>query len=446
VKKRTESLKKMATKKFRIPIIDYSSPRGRKYLQKITSSRITSNKKTSSLVEKILDDVRNNGDRALFSYTEKFDKVKLTARKMRITEEEISLSAEQIRPELKTSINEAAKRIEAYHRKQLRDGFEFKSNEGTLGQIIRPLTRVGVYIPGGHTIYPSSVLMDIIPAQIAGVKEIVAVTPPREQLDPGVAYALKLLNITEIYRIGGAQAIAALAYGTKTIRPVEKIVGPGNPFVATAKKLVYGVVDIDSVAGPSEVAIIADNSADPTWVALDLLAQGEHGSGDELAICACEDKEYAEKVATALIEEIEASPVKKVFQALPVHAITIFVTSSRDESIALINDFAPEHLQIMTRNYREDLSKIRNAAAIFLGPYTPVALGDYFIGTNHVLPTGGAARYASPLGVDSFTKRISVAEVTPEGLDTAAPFVSVFARAENFVHHALSVERREGNQ
>jgi len=434
----------MATKKIKIPIINYSSPRGRKYLQKITTSRITSNKKTTSLVEKILDDIRDNGDSALFRYTEKFDKVKLTARKMKITEEEISVSAKQVRPELKTAIDETAKRIDAYHRKQLREGFEFQSDEGTLGQIIRPLSRVGVYIPGGHTIYPSSVLMDIIPAQIAGVKEIVAVTPPRE-LDPGVAYALKLLNITEIYRIGGAQAIAALAYGTKTIKPVEKIVGPGNPFVATAKKLVYGVVDIDSVAGPSEVAIIADDSVDPTWVALDLLAQGEHGSGDELAICVCEDKEYAEKIAAALIREIESSPVKKVFQALPEHAITIFVASSRDESIALINDFAPEHLQIMTRNYREDLNKIKNAAAIFLGPYTPVALGDYFIGTNHVLPTGGAARYASPLGVDSFIKRMSVAEVTPEGLDLAAPFVSVFARAENFVHHALSVERRETN-
>lgn len=432
----------MATNKIKIPIINYSSPRGRKFLQKITSSRITSNKKTTSLVQKILDDIRDNGESALFSYTEKFDKVKLTSKKMKITEEEISSSAKRISPELKAAIDETAKRIETYHRKQLRDGFEFQSSEGALGQIIRPLSRVGVYIPGGHTVYPSTVLMDVIPAQIAGVKEIVAVTPPREQLDSGVAYALQLLNITEVYRIGGAQAIAALAYGTKTIRPVEKIVGPGNPFVATAKKLVYGVVDIDSVAGPSEVAIIADDSVDPCWVALDLLAQGEHGSGDELAICVCEDKEFAEKIAADLVREIEASPVKKVFHALPEHAITIFVASSRDESIALINDFAPEHLQIMTKDYREDLNKIQNAAAIFLGPYTPVALGDYFVGTNHVLPTGGAARYASPLGVDSFTKRISVAEVSPEGLDLAAPFVSIFARAENFVHHAFSVERR----
>lgn len=428
--------------KTKIPIINYSTSQGRKYLQKIISSRITSNKKTIALVEKILENIRDIGDSALLDYTEKFDKVKLNSKKMKISEKEIYSSAQQIRPELKASIDEAAKRIETYHRKQLRSGFEFQSKEGTLSQIIRPLSRVGVYIPGGHTIYPSSVLMDIIPAQIAGVEEIVAVTPPRE-LDPGVSYALQLLNITEIYRIGGAQAIGALAYGTKTIKAVDKIIGPGNPFVATAKKLVYGMVDIDSVAGPSEVAIIADDSSDPAWIALDLLAQAEHGSGDELAICVCENKAFAEKIATALIKEIEISPAKKVFQALPEHAITIFVASSREESISLVNTFAPEHLQIMTRDYKNDLDKIRNAAAIFLGAYTPVALGDYFIGTNHVLPTGGGARYASPLGVDSFLKRISVAEITPEGLDLSAPFVSTFARAEGFIHHALSVERRE---
>lgn len=429
-------------KKVKIQVINYSTPSGRKFLQKIKTSRITSNKKTTAKVEKILEDIRENGDKALFEYTEKFDRIKLSSKKMLITELEISSSAKRIKPELKTAIDEAYKRINEYHQKQIRTGFEFQSQEGTLSQIIRPLNRVGVYIPGGHTIYPSSVLMDIIPAQIAGVKEIVAVTPPRDQLDPGVAYALQILNVKEVYRIGGAQAIGALAYGTKTIKAVDKIVGPGNPYVATAKKLVYGIVDIDSVAGPSEVAIIADHTAEPEWVALDLLAQGEHGSGDELAICVCEDKELANTIAKAVVSEIETSPVKNVFQALPDHAISVFYTESREQSIALVNDFAPEHLQIMTASYKKDLEKITNAAAVFLGAHTPVALGDYFVGTNHVLPTGGAARYASPLGVDSFLKRISVAEVTPQGLDLAAPFVSTFARAENFVHHALSVERR----
>lgn len=428
--------------KIKIPVINYSTPSGKRYLQKIKSSRLTSNKKTISRVEKILEDIRENGDKALFEYTLKFDNIKLTPKKMQVTEKELEASAKHVNPGLKTAIDEAANRIKTYHQKQLRTGFQFETSEGTLSQILRPLSRVGVYIPGGHTIYPSSVLMDIIPAQIAGVKEIVAVTPPRDQLDPGVAYALKLLGITEIYRIGGAQAIGALAYGTKTIKAVDKIVGPGNPYVATAKKLVYGTVDIDSVAGPSEVAIMTDSSTDPTWVALDLIAQGEHGSGDELAICVCESKDIAEEIAGAVSDEINASPVKKVFQALPEYAISIFYASSRDESIALVNEFAPEHLQIMTKDYKKDLPRINNAAAIFLGSYTPVALGDYFIGTNHVLPTGGAARYASPLGVDSFIKRISVAEVTPQGLDLAAPFVSTFARAEGFVHHALSVERR----
>lgn len=429
-------------KKTSIPVINYSTPAGKRYLQKIKTSRMTNNKKTTQLVEKVLENIRENGDKALFEYTEQFDKVKLTAKKMQVTRDQLDASAKLIRPELKSAIDEAAVRIKAYHQKQLRTGFDFQSKEGHLSQIFRPLSRAGVYIPGGHTIYPSSVLMDIIPAQIAGVKEIVAVTPPRDELDPGVAYALQLLEIKEIYRIGGAQAIGALAYGTKTIKPVDKIVGPGNPYVATAKKLVYGTVDIDSVAGPSEVAIIADRSVDQSWVALDLLAQGEHGSGDELAICVCEDKVLAAEIAKAVADEIETSPVKKVFQKLPEHAISIFYTESRDESIELVNDFAPEHLQIMTETCKKDLDKIYNAAAVFLGAYTPVALGDYFIGTNHVLPTGGAARYASPLGVDSFVKRISVAEVTAEGLDLAAPFVSTFARAENFIHHALSVERR----
>ena len=205
--------------------------------------------------------------------------------------------------------------------------------------------------------------------------------------------------------------IAALAYGTKTIKAVDKIVGPGNAFVQTAKRLVFGDVDIDSIAGPSEVVILADRSVDPSWVALDLLSQAEHGTGDELAVCICEDKKLAEEIASSLRDEINISPVSKTLMALPRHAISIFVTRTRKDSISLANSIAPEHLQIMTETYRDDVEGITNAAAIFLGPYTPVAMGDYFIGTNHVLPTGGAARFTSPLGVDSFTKRISVAEV-----------------------------------
>jgi histidinol dehydrogenase len=285
--------------------------------------------------------------------------------------------------------------------------------------------------------------MNGIPAKIAGVPEIVAVTPPgKTGLSPVIAFVLDMLDIKEVYQIGGAQAIGALAYGTRTIARVDKIVGPGNSFVATAKKMVYGDVDIDSVAGPSEIAILADGFANPEWVALDLLSQAEHGSGDETAVCITESKTMANHVADNLQKEIASSPVREVFEKLPSCAITIFIAKNRSESIQFINDLAPEHLQILTASYKRDVEKITNAAAIFIGGYTPVALGDYFIGTNHVLPTGSAARYASPLGVDSFLKRMSIVEITPDGLKLAQPHVSRFARAEGFVHHALSVERR----
>lgn len=426
----------------KIPVINYSSPSGKRTLQEIKLAQQVRDTQLAAKVESIIDSVKSKGDDALVEFTRKFDKIPFTVKDLHLSTQELRSRAALASPELKKAIREAAKRIEVYHRKQLREGFTIKTEEGTLSQLIRPLSRVGVYIPGGYTVYPSSVLMNVIPAQVAGVKEIVAVTPPRSELDPGVAYALQLLKVKEIYRTGGAQAIAALAFGTKTIKPVDKITGPGNAWVQTAKRLVYGIVDIDSIAGPSEVTILADRSANPSWIALDLLSQAEHGTGDEISVCVCENKDFAEEIASALQKEIASSPVQQKFLSLPKNAVTIFVTRSRKESISLVNSIAPEHLQIMTKDYRNDLKKITNAAAVFLGPFTPVALGDYFIGTNHVLPTGGAARFSSPLGVDSFLKRMSVAEITRKGLNSAAAHVSVFARSENFVHHALSVERR----
>lgn len=408
----------------------------------MNSARRKRDDQITERVSEIIAAVRTEGDKALLGYTESFDKVRLTPKKMRITREEISASAKRISPELKEAVLAAADRITAYHKKQIRSGFSMATEEGTLEQLIIPLRRVGLYVPGGHTVYPSTVLMDAIPAKLAGVREIVAITPPRAELDPGIAFALKHLGITEVYRVAGAQGVAALALGTATIPAVDKITGPGNAYVQTAKRLLFGTVDIDTVAGPSEVVIIADSSVRAEWVALDLLAQAEHGSGDEIAICITEDKSSAQSIAEALKREIALSPVREVIEKLPVYGIVIIVTSSRRESIDLANSIAPEHLQIMTRTARRDLKAVTSAAAVFLGPYTPVALGDYYIGTNHVLPTGGAARFASPLGVDSFVKRISVAQATPLGLDLAAPYVSTFARAESFIHHALSVERR----
>ncbi len=426
----------------KIPIVKVNSPTGTRFLKQIETARLKRDDLVGRRVEEIIRDIEKRGDSALFEYSAKFDKVKVSARTVRFTPEEIKRSAAQVPPDLKKAIRESAKRIRSFHQMQGLRTFTHRSSESILKQIVRPLGRVAVYIPGGYTAYSSSVLMSVIPAQIAGVKEIVAVTPPRGELDPAIAYALSYLKVKEVYRIGGAQAIAALAYGTKSIPAVDKIVGPGNAYVATAKKLVYGKVDIDSVAGPSEVVIIADNQANPQWVAQDLLAQAEHGSGDETAVCITENASFAQKVALAVIEAINASTVKQTLQKLPAHAITIFLTGSREQSIALSNTIAPEHLQIITQTATKDLAAITNAAAVFLGPLTPVAMGDYMIGTNHVLPTNGAARFACPLGVESFQKRISVAQITASGLKKLAPMVSVFARNEQFVHHAISAECR----
>jgi histidinol dehydrogenase len=431
-------------KKDRISIIDYSKPAGKRYLKKILSLRQKRDDTGSIRVAAIIKAVRRYGDKALFSYTKKFDGVTLSSRNVRIGHKEIVAQAAKVSPVLRKAIRAAAKRIRAYHRHQGLRTFSVKTAEGTLRQIVRPLQRVAVYIPGGHTVYPSSVLMNVIPAQVAGVPEIVAVTPPRKELDPGVAFALKICKIRECYRIGGPQAIAALACGTSSIGAVDKIVGPGNAYVQAAKRLVYGIVDVDTVAGPSEVVILADNSAKPEWVALDLLAQAEHGSGGELALCVTESRFLARKIAAATAAAIEQSPVREIFRRLPDYAIVIFRTAKRSDSIALVNAVAPEHLQVITRSAGKDLADIKNAAAVFFGSYTPVALGDYYIGTNHVLPTGGTARFASPLGVESFLKKMSAARVSERGLGKAAPAVAAFARAENLVHHALSVERRVG--
>jgi histidinol dehydrogenase len=425
-----------------IPILHYTVPSGKRYLGKILSLRQKRDDRVSLRVAEILEAVRKSGDKALFSYTKKFDGVVLTPKTIRVAQAEIDALAAQAPRELQLAIRAAAKRIREYHSRQKGTAFALKTDEGVLRQIVRPLARIAVYVPGGHTIYPSTVLMNVIPAQVAGVSEIVVATPPRSGLEPALAFALKLCNVKEVYRIGGAQAIGALAYGTASVRAVDKIVGPGNTYVAAAKRLVYGTVDIDSIAGPSEVVIVADASVKPSWVALDLLAQAEHGSGDEIALCVVESRALAQRIAAATAAEIQRSPVRETLRKLPAHAITIFCTGSRSESISIVNTIAPEHLQIMTRTASRDLTQVKNAAAVFLGAHTPVALGDYFIGTNHVLPTGGAARFSSPLGVESFLKRMSVAEVSPKGLALSAPYVSTFARAEKFVHHAMSVERR----
>jgi histidinol dehydrogenase len=431
------------TKTKTVPIVDINSREGKNLLKKINDARECRDDAVSRAASAIIDDVRENGDAALLKYTKRFDRTQLSGSKLRIPPAEIAARARQAGAELKNAIRETARRLRQYHSCQGLQMFKINTPDGELRQAVRPLNRVGLYIPGGRTVYPSSVLMNAVPAQSAGVKELAAVTPPQDGgINPGVAYALNFLGISEVYQVGGAQAIAALAYGTETIAPVDKIVGPGNAYVAAAKRLVFGKVDIDCVAGPSEVVVVADKSAPPRLVALDLLAQAEHGTGDEIAVCIVESRVLASKIAAAIAKEISASPTKEIFTKLPPHALSIFVTPSREESLELCDAIAPEHLQLMTDSANDDAWHVSNAAAIFIGTDTPAALGDYFIGTNHVLPTGGTARFASPLGVESFQKRISMAKVSIKGMKAALETVPPFAQAESFPHHAISVEAR----
>jgi histidinol dehydrogenase len=427
-----------------IPIISLSSVSGRRVLSRIRSAGTARNAEALATVEKILSDIRARGDAALFDYTQQFDMVRISRHTLRLDPDYIRVKAGQAPPAFRKSCAEAARRIRAFHEKQKGTSFTITTEEGKLSQLVKPLGRVGLYVPGGRTMYPSTVLMNAIPAQIAGVKQIAVATPPRGELHPALAFALHLLGLTEVYRMGGAQAVAAFAYGTQSVKKVDKIVGPGNLYVALAKKAVYGTVDIDSIAGPSEVIVLADGSANPEWVALDLFAQAEHGSGDETALCVTEDTRFAKKVQHSAAALFELSPVKDVFKKLRLDALCICVAKNRSQSIDFVNECAPEHLEIMTKTYTKDLSRVTNAGAVFLGPYSPVALGDYFVGTNHVLPTGGTARFASPLGVESFVKRMSVAEISRRGLNRSAAHVAVLARMEKFIHHALSVERRAG--
>ncbi len=413
-------------------------------VEQLLHSLGTPDEKTIDAVRDIVETVRTKGDCALCRYIKKFDGLALSPESLRISPGQIRRQASHAPSDLAGALKDAAVRIRKFHEKQRPREFSIKTAEGRLTQLIRPVESAGVYSPGGTTGYPSSILMCAIPAQIAGVKRIVAAVPSRETLDPGVACALLECNIDEVYRIGGAHAIAALAYGTETIPAVKKIVGPGNKYVALAKKHVFGTADIDTIAGPSEVAILADNSANPRWIALDMLAQAEHGSGDEKALLVTESASLARTVQRLCKEEIERSPKKETFTRLSTHALTCIVCASRKKSLAMVNRFAPEHLQIMTAAPEKDLNGVTNAGAIFLGAETPVALGDYYIGTNHVLPTARAAAFSSALGTYSFLKHIPVARASKKGIAAACAPVATIAKSEGFVHHAFSAQARTG--
>lgn len=393
-------------------------------------------------VRRILEAVRQEGDAAVARFTKRFDGVRLAPRDFEVPAREIAAARRRTPKKLVAALEAAHERIRAFHENEREKGFEKKERGIVTGVRVTPLARAGVYVPGGKAAYPSSVLMNIVPARVAGVDEITVVTPPsRDGLSDAVLTAASIAGATRVLRIGGAQAVGALAYGTRTVARVDKIVGPGNIYVATAKRLVFGEVDIDMVAGPSEVLIVADPSADPEWIAADMLAQAEH---DELAaaICITTDRGHAAAVAAAVERQCtELSRASIAARSLERFG-TILVVPSLERACELSDEIAPEHLEVFTKAPRKLLPKLRNAGAVFLGSWTTESMGDYAAGPNHVLPTGGAARFASPLGVYDFVKRTSIIELDRTGFERLAPVVTELATAEGLEAHALAVVRR----
>ncbi|MCR4891222.1 MAG: histidinol dehydrogenase [Lachnospiraceae bacterium] len=395
-------------------------------------------------VADILSQVRKEGDAALFHYAERFDGCHLTADTIRVTEDEILQAVAEVGQDLLSIMKKAMGNIRAYHEAQKRQSFFTTRDDGSiLGQRITPLNRVGIYVPGGKAVYPSSVLMNTIPAQVAGVSHIIMTTPCRAdgKVNPQALAAAFILGIHEIYKIGGAQAIGALAFGTESIQKVDKIVGPGNIYVALAKKAVYGHVSIDSIAGPSEITVLADHTANPRFVAADLLSQAEH---DEMAsaILVTTSRELAEAVS----REIDGFLAKLSRREIMEKSLDRFgwalVAENIDQAIYAINEIASEHLEIVTENPWETMTKVRNAGAIFLGPYSSEPLGDYFAGPNHVLPTNGTAKFFSPLSVDDFIKKSSVISYSREALELVHEDIESFAKAEKLTAHANSIAVR----
>ncbi|MFR6009644.1 MAG: histidinol dehydrogenase [Christensenellales bacterium] len=395
-------------------------------------------------VNNILTNVKDNGNLALFEYTEKFDKVKLTAETIKVTDEEIAEAYEQVDDELIRVIRLAMKNIKDYHEMQKEESWFDSKPDGTiLGQKITPLSRVGVYVPGGKAAYPSSVLMNVIPAKVAGVDEIIMCTPPGHdgKVYPTTLVSAKEAGVDTIYKVGGAQAIGALAYGTESIPQVDKIVGPGNIFVALAKKAVFGYTGIDSVAGPSEILVLADETANPRYVAADLLSQAEH---DQLAsaILVTTSLEVAEKVQAEIEGFVKDLERKDIIQASLDNYGYILIAEDMDTAIDAVNAIASEHLEIVTKDPFGTMTKVRNAGAIFLGESSSEPLGDYFAGPNHVLPTNGTARFFSPLGVDTFVKKSSIISYSRDALRNIHNEIETFAKAEGLTAHANSIKVR----
>ena len=398
------------------------------------------NDNVEEAVAAIIQDVRLRGDEALRHYSATFDRVELED--FEVGQDLVDQAFEQVDQAVLTALENAKANIESYHRQQLEKGFEDQPTEGVIrGQLIRPIERVGVYVPGGTAAYPSSVLMNVIPAKIAGVKEIIMITPPQKKFVPAILVAARLAGVDKIYQVGGAQGVAALAYGTETIPKVDKITGPGNIYVATAKKQVFGLVGIDMIAGPSEIGVIADETANPAYVAADLLSQAEH---DVLA------RAILVTNSEALADAVEAE-IEKQLQDLPRQAIArssienngrIILTQDVDSMFELMNLVAPEHLEIAMENAYDYLDKVENAGSIFLGHYTSEPIGDYYAGTNHVLPTTATSRFSSALGVHDFIKRIQYTQYSKAAIHAAEKDITSLAYAEGLQAHAKAIEVR----
>ncbi len=395
----------------------------------------------SGIVRDIIDNVKANGDKALYEYCEKFDKAKLSS--LEVTNEEIDEAFAAVEPQFIEILKQAAENIRAFHKQQVRQSFILNGDGYVTGQKITPIEKVGLYVPGGTAAYPSTVLMDSIPAKIAGCEEICITTPPSAdgKVNPAILAAAKIAGVDRIFKIGGAQAVAALAYGTETVPKVDKIVGPGNAFVAEAKRQVFGLVSIDMIAGPSEILVIADGKSNPKFVAADLLSQAEH---DKMAsaVLVTDSEELAEKVSAELERQIPLLPRAEIARISIDNNGKVIVADNLFDVIEVANEIAPEHLELSVDNPFDYLDKIKNAGSIFMGRYCPEALGDYFAGPNHTLPTSGTARFSSPLSVDDFVKKSQYTYYTNDALKKSAESVAFFAEKEGLSAHARSVTVR----
>jgi histidinol dehydrogenase len=425
-----------------IPIFRY--PRDRKALAERLAYRPTDDPATRRAVQQIVEEVRRKGDKALLAATRRFDGVRLAAGDLRIDPTRLHQAWESLPRDLRRAMQTSARRIRAFHRHQARASWTIADREGfRLTQRWMPLESVGLYVPGGAAAYPSSVLMNAIPAQVAGVERIVAVTPPAREgvWSAATLGALHLAGVHEVYQVGGAQAVAALAFGTATIPRVDKVVGPGNRFVAEAKRLLYGTISIDMVAGPSEVLILADGDAPLEWIAADMLAQAEHDPAAQ-AIAVLVGRSDAKALAREVERQVARAPRRAILEQSLSTSGAIVLVANVDQAVALANEKAPEHLELLLRDARAVARRVRHAGSIFVGNHSVEAIGDYIAGPNHVLPTGGTARFFSPLSVQDFLKMTQIVECRPAGLKAVGPAAACFADAEGLDAHAQSIRLR----